>query len=91
VFYRPRHAYTLSLLKAAPRLSTGREELMSIPGSPPDLIFPPSGCKFHPRCPFATDVCKDVVPPLVQKEVGHLVACHHTDTVLATAAVERAS
>ena len=83
VFYRPRHAYTLSLLKAAPRLSTGREELMSIPGSPPDLISPPSGCKFHPRCPFATQVCIDVVPPLVQKEQRHLVACHHTDAVLA--------
>jgi len=88
VFYRPRHAYTLSLLKAAPRLSTGREELMSIPGSPPDLISPPSGCKFHPRCPFATQVCQDVVPPLVQKEQRHWVACHHTDAVLAASTAE---
>jgi peptide/nickel transport system ATP-binding protein len=83
VFYRPRHAYTLSLLNAAPRLSSGAEELHSIPGSPPDLISPPMGCKFHPRCPFATEVCREVVPELVMKEGGHLVACHHTDEVLA--------
>jgi peptide/nickel transport system ATP-binding protein len=89
VFYLPRHAYTLSLLKAAPRLSSGREDLMSIPGSPPDLISPPSGCKFHPRCPFATDVCVSTVPPLVRKEAGHLVACHHTDEVLAASTQER--
>jgi peptide/nickel transport system ATP-binding protein len=91
VFYRPRHAYTLSLLKAAPRLSTGREELMSIPGSPPDLISPPSGCKFHPRCPLATQVCIDTVPPLVEMETRHLVACHHTDAVLAASTEEPAS
>ncbi len=54
MFYRPRHAYTLGLLEAIPRLSVGAEELTSIPGSPPDLIEPPPGCKFHVRCPFAT-------------------------------------
>ncbi|KXK49390.1 MAG: putative ABC transporter ATP-binding protein [Chloroflexi bacterium OLB13] len=64
VFYRPRHAYTLGLLEAAPRLSTGAEELMSIPGSPPDLIDPPKGCKFHMRCRFVTDECKTTKPPL---------------------------
>lgn len=83
VFYKPRHAYTLSLLNAAPRLSVGREELHSIPGSPPDLIEPPSGCKFHPRCSFATDICKTTVPPLIAREASHLVACHHADQVLA--------
>ncbi|MFN8561223.1 MAG: oligopeptide/dipeptide ABC transporter ATP-binding protein [Anaerolineae bacterium] len=57
VFYRPAHAYTFSLLDAAPRLSQTVEELHSIPGNPPDLIAPPSGCKFHARCSFATDVC----------------------------------
>jgi peptide/nickel transport system ATP-binding protein len=99
VFYKPQHAYTLGLLQAAPRLSAGAEELHSIPGSPPNLIHPPPGCKFHLRCGFATDVCKSVIPPLVEaidtKEVltdgavhyvpytDHVVACHHRDEVLA--------
>ena len=90
VFYRPRHAYTLSLLNAAPRLSAGAEELASIPGSPPDLIQPPPGCKFHPRCRFASDLCRDKEPELVSKEAGHLVACHHSDEVLATSREVRA-
>lgn len=81
VFYNPRHAYTLSLLDAAPRLSAGAEELNSIPGSPPDLIEPPSGCKFHERCRFATDICISTVPPVVEFEGNHLVACHHHELV----------
>ncbi|MCC6615507.1 MAG: ABC transporter ATP-binding protein [Anaerolineae bacterium] len=85
VFYKSRHAYTLSLLNAAPRLSVGREELMSIPGSPPDLIEPPPGCKFHERCAFATDVCRTVPPPLVEYEGGRLAACHETERVLENA------
>ncbi|HVU14167.1 MAG TPA: ABC transporter ATP-binding protein [Phototrophicaceae bacterium] len=85
VFYHPRHAYTLSLLNAAPRLSTGREELDSIPGSPPDLINPPSGCKFHPRCSFVMDVCKAKVPELVEEAPGHQVACFASDQVVEAA------
>jgi peptide/nickel transport system ATP-binding protein len=84
VFYRPRHAYTLSLLDAAPRLSSGAEELQSIPGSPPDLIVPPSGCKFHERCRFADELCVTTVPKLQASENPfHLHACHHSDKVLA--------
>ncbi|MBE0688555.1 MAG: ABC transporter ATP-binding protein, partial [Anaerolineae bacterium] len=86
VFYKSRHAYTLSLLNAAPRLSVGREELMSIPGSPPDLIEPPPGCKFHERCAFATEVCREIPPPLVAYEAERLAACHETERVLASAA-----
>lgn len=82
VFYRSRHAYSLALLNAAPRLSTGEETLESIPGSPPDLIQPPSGCKFHPRCAFAVETCKTTQPPLIMPEIGHRVACHESDTVL---------
>jgi peptide/nickel transport system ATP-binding protein len=87
VFYRSRHAYTLSLLDAAPRLSTGEEELNSIPGSPPDLIKPPPGCKFHERCRFATEACSTTVPPLISlrpataAEQAHLVACHEHERV----------
>lgn len=83
VFYNPRHAYTLSLLDAAPRLSADSEELQSIPGSPPDLIEPPSGCKFHPRCRFATSECSEVPPPYVQQadNLAHMVSCYHSETV----------
>ena len=76
VFYHPRHAYTLSLLNAAPRLSAGAEELHSIPGSPPDLIDPPPGCKFHPRCRFANEVCTHVPPEFIVFNQNHGVACH---------------
>jgi peptide/nickel transport system ATP-binding protein len=77
VFYHPRHAYTLSLLDAAPRLSTGSEELHSIPGTPPDLIEPPTGCKFHERCKLATDICIHTPPHYEVFDGNHGVACHH--------------
>jgi peptide/nickel transport system ATP-binding protein len=83
LFYRPRHAYTLGLLEAVPKLSTGAQELSSIPGSPPDLIEPPPGCKFHPRCPFATPRCHQEAPPLVEAAPGHRVACFEAARVLA--------
>lgn len=84
VFYRPRHAYTLGLLEAAPRLSAGAETLESIPGSPPDLIEPPAGCKFHARCRFMSDPCTMTPPPLEYADENHTVACYHRDQVLAT-------
>jgi peptide/nickel transport system ATP-binding protein len=84
VFYHPNHAYTLSLLNAAPRLSVGKEELDSIPGNPPDLINPPLGCKFHPRCSFATEVCKVKKPELELVDVDHRVACWESDRVAQT-------
>lgn len=82
VFYRSRHAYTYSLLDAAPRLSVGEQELHSIPGSPPDLIEPPSGCKFHERCRFATEICATTQPGLVRAQERHFHACHHSSKVL---------
>lgn len=89
VFYRSRHAYTYSLLNAAPRLSVGAQELTSIPGSPPDLIAPPSGCKFHPRCAFATAICQTEPPLLEVYENGQRAACHETERVLEAQAVKR--
>jgi len=83
VFYNAHHAYTFSLLDAAPRLSAGAEDLQSIPGSPPDLIAPPSGCKFHERCRFATDICADEQPALDSVAGRHRAACHHSDQVQA--------
>jgi len=85
MFYRPRHAYTLGLLEAIPRLSAGAEELTSIAGSPPDLVEPPSGCKFHVRCPFATAQCKQALPPLEAVGDHHYAACWHADQVYAQA------
>ena len=77
IFYRPRHPYTLGLIRAVPKVSGGFEELSSIPGSPPDLIDLPSGCKFHPRCAFATDKCVEQEPILETVGPGHEAACWH--------------
>lgn len=82
IFYAPLHPYTLGLLRSVPRLSGGREALASIPGSPPDLIDPPPGCAFHPRCPFASTRCKQQAPPLAEHESGHRAACWHTERVI---------
>jgi peptide/nickel transport system ATP-binding protein len=81
IFYRPRHPYTLGLIRAVPTVLGGFEELASIPGSPPDLINLPSGCKFHPRCPFATDKCKVEEPDLLPVGEGHRAACWHWEKV----------
>ena len=77
IFYRPRHPYTLGLIRAVPTVTGGFEALSSIPGSPPDLVNLPSGCKFHPRCPFATERCKQEEPELEKVGAGHLTACWH--------------
>lgn len=82
IFYEPLHPYTVGLLRSVPKLTHGQDELVSIPGSPPDLINPPSGCKFHPRCQFATDKCKQEMPPFVEYDTGHFAACWHTDQVI---------
>jgi oligopeptide/dipeptide ABC transporter ATP-binding protein len=76
VFYRPKHPYTYALMKTVPKLTSVDEELYPIPGSPPDMVNMPQGCKFHPRCPYAADVCKQVEPPDEWVASGHLVACH---------------
>ncbi|MEZ4864773.1 MAG: ABC transporter ATP-binding protein [Caldilineaceae bacterium] len=77
IFYRPRHPYTLGLIRAVPTVTGGFKELSSIPGSPPDLINLPSGCPFHPRCPFATDKCVQHEPELEEVGVQHFAACWH--------------
>ena len=82
LFYSPLHPYTLGLLRSVPRLSVGRENLTSIKGTPPDLVNPPSGCKFHPRCPFATDKCETEEPRLEAYAAGHEARCWHTDKVI---------
>ncbi len=76
IFTAPRHPYTTKLLGSFPNIQADRRTLDTIPGNPPDLRDPPSGCRFHPRCPVAMDVCKDVVPPEVIFPDGVRVACH---------------
>jgi peptide/nickel transport system ATP-binding protein len=81
VFKTPHHPYTIGLINAVPTLATKREDLTSIPGSPPDQISLPTGCKFHPRCPLADARCKAEEPPLEEtSEPGHQVACWHWRT-----------
>jgi len=75
LFEKPLHPYTEALLAAVPRLDVKRV-LRVIPGNIPNLIRPPTGCRFHPRCSYATENCKKAVPPLEEVEPGHFVACH---------------
>lgn len=75
LFERPRHPYTEALLAAVPRLDM-RKTLRVIPGNIPNLIEPPSGCRFHPRCDYAKQTCKEEIPILEEIEPEHFVACH---------------
>ena len=78
IFYAPQHPYTWGLLKSIPRLDTPRdEELVPISGRPPSLILRPSGCHFHPRCPYVRDAHTRIDPPLapVTGDPGHEAAC----------------
>jgi peptide/nickel transport system ATP-binding protein len=75
LFKKPLHPYTIGLLAAIPRADVAKSQLTSIPGSVPDLISPPSGCRYHTRCPYAFQKCSDVKPVLTEIEPGHWVAC----------------
>lgn len=76
VFTNPLHPYTQGLTQAFPDMYADRAPIVSIPGTPPNLIDPPSGCRFHPRCPLATEECKRIDPELLEKgRNGHKVAC----------------
>jgi peptide/nickel transport system ATP-binding protein len=78
MFARPQHPYTWGLLGSLPRLNADVERLVQISGQPPSLLNPPSGCSFHPRCPYVMDVCMTTEPLLapVVGASGHLQACH---------------
>ncbi len=81
VFRQPQHPYTLGLVNAFPSIGEEMRELISIPGAPPDLIAPPPGCRFHERCPFATEQCSAEEPVLREVGPGHVSACHHLDRI----------
>jgi len=83
LFLAPRHPYAVGLLACVPRIEGPARRLSPIRGAPPDLVRPPSGCRFHPRCPIATEICRSVAPPMREIAPRHLTRCHHADRVSA--------
>ena len=76
IFRNPQHPYTAGLLNSIPRLDTEARYLTPIPGAVCNMMEPPAGCKFHPRCAHAMDVCRREIPPLREIAPGHHAACH---------------
>ncbi len=79
IFANPQHPYTVGLLNSIPRLDIQARHLTPIAGSVCNMMEPPSGCKFHPRCAHAMDICRREVPRLKEVAPGHLAACHLHD------------
>jgi peptide/nickel transport system ATP-binding protein len=78
LFQRPHHPYTWGLLGSLPRLDVNVERLTQIQGQPPSLLNPPHGCRFHPRCPYVMEICKETEPDLlpVSHDPAHFQRCH---------------
>jgi peptide/nickel transport system ATP-binding protein/oligopeptide transport system ATP-binding protein len=84
LFREPKHPYTKALMSAIPKPTPGvRRERIILPGDVPSPVNPPSGCRFHPRCWMARDICTQVEPVFEQKAPGHWAACHFADEVQA--------
>jgi oligopeptide/dipeptide ABC transporter ATP-binding protein len=89
VLLEPRHPYTLGLVRSAPDFEYVRESLVPIPGSPPSLVSPPAGCRFHPRCEFVEDDCRVSETPLRPLPGGRATACLHDERCLEAVAADR--
>jgi len=91
IFQRPYNPYMLGLRNAFPNVSGEKQNLISIPGTPPDPSSPPDGCRFIGRCPFATDECRSHHPPLEEVEPDHYSACFRHEDIeqMRTAATQR--
>jgi peptide/nickel transport system ATP-binding protein len=76
-FKHPQHPYTYGLMSAFPSIVGPKRQLTTLPGEPPDLLSPPTGCRFHPRCPFATEICSQEVPEFRDLGGGHFASCWH--------------
>jgi len=74
IFGQPRHPYTSHLISSLPRIGRTAPG-KGLEGAPPNLADPPAGCRFHPRCPLAMDICRRSNPPLVEVAAGHRIAC----------------
>lgn len=75
VYQNPQHPYTQGLLKSIPNIELAEQKLEAIPGSPPDLLNLPKGCRFWPRCSSVMEICRKTEPPLIETEQGHFVRC----------------
>ncbi len=75
IFASPKHPYTQGLLRSVPNIQLDGESLYKMEGMPPNLLHPPRGCRFHPRCPFAMEICRDYSPELQAVDGDHFTAC----------------
>jgi len=81
VFKKPLHPYMLGLKNAFPSIKGENQELISIQGTPPDLLNPPGGCYFYSRCPFAREICREKEPEMIEFESGHFAACDNLENI----------
>ena len=86
IFERPRHPYTVGLLGARPRIAAVEERLADIPGRVPDLLDPPTGCRFHPRCFLGDELCRREAPALRPLAADHGSRCHYAERLREDAA-----
>lgn len=77
IFHQPLHPYTMGLMSSFPSIAGEKTELVTLPGEPPDLLDPPDACRFHPRCPYATEICREEEPEFEEISEDHFVACWH--------------
>ena len=75
IFDHPLHPYTQGLINCVPNIRVEQKELVTMPGSPPDLVDPPVGCRFAPRCPKVMDICRVKSPSLREHAPAHVAAC----------------
>jgi len=89
LFINPIHPYTKGLIEAMPSIEKGKSKtLFAIPGDPPNLLDPPSGCRFHPRCPYSQEKCVKEEPKLMEIGKEYYVACHFADEIRDLSALE---
>jgi peptide/nickel transport system ATP-binding protein len=81
IFSNPSNPYTILLIGSFPKIDGEKKDLIGISGSPPGLIRPPSGCRFHPRCPYAKDICEEEEPPWLEISHDHYSLCHFREVV----------
>ena len=76
IYKEPLHPYSQGLIRAFPNIRAPRSCMISVPGFPPDLLSPPSGCRFHPRCGYGMEICREKEPQLLEVKSKHYAACH---------------
>ena len=79
IFSKPLHPYTIGLMNAVPNVDEDDFDIQPIPGTFPNITEEIGGCRFHPRCPYATDRCRSEIPPELEIEPGHFVCCHKVE------------